>query len=65
MLACEGNGPTIMSCDNHGIIGVRVEVSKLSQELEKYFRDDYLRRLKANDQATREAFLRKMEFIAR
>ena len=44
-------------------VGIRVGVNKLSDALENYFYNDYLIRLRDWDDATRNAFINKMNFI--
>ncbi len=63
MLACEGGDSLKYIYDRNGKVGVRVEVSALSEALEDYFEKDYLDRLRNGDKATRKAFIKKMQHV--
>lgn len=42
---------------------IRVEVRQISDEFERYFKEDYLKRLIGGDQTTRENFMTKMQYV--
>lgn len=62
LLTCDGDAP-ISYCERNGDVGIKVNVGLFSDVLERYFNNDYVRRIKDENAINRENFIKKMKFV--